>query len=74
MTTAAIFPESILLTLEQDGTLKQITEKVIQGQRITTEEGLWLFEKGELNFLGTLANFVRERLHGKKTYFNRNFI
>ncbi len=73
MTTAAIFPERILLTLEQDGTLKQITEKVIQGQRITTEEGLWLFEKGELNFLGTLANFVRERLHGKKTYFNRNF-
>ena len=30
-------------------------------------------EKGSLPFLGTLANHVREKLHGDKTYFNRNF-
>lgn len=24
-------------------------------------------------FLGTLANFVREKMHGDYTYFNRNF-
>jgi aminodeoxyfutalosine synthase len=32
-----------------------------------------LFEKGGLPFVGALANFVRERLHGDTTYFNRNF-
>ncbi len=32
-----------------------------------------LFEKASLAFLGTLANYIRESLHGNKTYFNRNF-
>jgi len=32
-----------------------------------------LFEKGSLSYLGMLANYVREKLHGNKTYFNRNF-
>ena len=32
-----------------------------------------LFEQGELNFLGSLANDIRERLHGNHTYFNKNF-
>lgn len=50
-----------------------ISEKIINSKRITATEGLILFEKGSLPFLGTLANFVRERMHGNKTYFNRNF-
>jgi len=53
--------------------LKKIAEKVVAGQRISEEEGLILFEEGSLPFLGSLANFVREKLHGDKTYFNRNF-
>src|SRR5262245_6193392 len=53
--------------------LQHIAEKVFAGKRITDEEGLVLFEKGSLPFLGTLANHVREKLHGDKTYFNRNF-
>lgn len=32
-----------------------------------------LFEEGSLPFLGSLANHVRERLHGDIVYFNRNF-
>jgi len=32
-----------------------------------------LFEKATLPYLGALANYVREKLHGDKTYFNRNF-
>ena len=32
-----------------------------------------LFEKAEAGFVGALANYVREQLHGKKVYFNRNF-
>jgi aminodeoxyfutalosine synthase len=63
--------EAILETADKD--LRQIGEKIIARQRITPEEGILLFEKGALPFLGALANHVRERLHGDKTYFNRNF-
>jgi aminodeoxyfutalosine synthase len=73
MTANNSFPESILASVAHDAALKQIAEKVIRKERISEAEGLALFERGELNFLGALANFVRERLHGNKTYFNRNF-
>ncbi|GGC48919.1 aminodeoxyfutalosine synthase [Parapedobacter defluvii] len=56
-----------------DEELKTIATKVYQGQRITQTEGVTLYERGELGYLGVLANFIRERLHGDKTYFNRNF-
>jgi aminodeoxyfutalosine synthase len=53
--------------------LQLIGEKVLSGGRITPEEGVQLFEKGSLSYLGALANYVREKRHGNKTYFNRNF-
>ncbi|OWY19776.1 aminofutalosine synthase MqnE [Sphingobacteriales bacterium UPWRP_1] len=53
--------------------LRAIGEKVVNGQRITPEEGILLYEQGELGFLGALANYIRERKHGSYTYFNRNF-
>jgi aminodeoxyfutalosine synthase len=53
--------------------LNIITEKIINKERITDEDALVLFEKGSLGFLGALANYIREDLHGDKTYFNRNF-
>jgi aminodeoxyfutalosine synthase len=53
--------------------LLTVKEKVYAGERITDEEGLLLFEKGSLPFLGLLANFIREKKHGSLTYFNRNF-
>src|SRR5688572_18219434 len=57
----------------KDRALKNIAEKIGEKERINEEEGLLLFEKGSLAFLGTLANYIREDLHGNKTYFNRNF-
>ena len=62
-----------LLHFTTDIDLKAIAEKVKNQQRITDKEGITLFEKGSLGFVGTLANFIRERLHGDTTYFNRNF-
>ena len=53
--------------------LKLIAEKVKAGQRITDEEGLFLFEKASLGFVGSLHNEVRIRKNGDKVYFNRNF-
>ena len=53
--------------------LSAIGEKVNGGERINDEEGLFLFEKASLSFVGSLANKVKEKLHGDIVYFNRNF-
>lgn len=53
--------------------LKMIAEKVASGERIVFDEGVLLFEKAELAYLGVLANHIREKRHGNTTYFNRNF-
>src|ERR687890_588048 len=53
--------------------LKQIGKKILNNQRISFDEGVLLFEKGSLPYLGSLANWKREQMHGNKTYFNRNF-
>lgn len=53
--------------------LKTIADKIYNNQRISEADALVLFQQGSLPFLGSLANFVRERLHGDTTYFNRNF-
>ncbi|MEO7983771.1 MAG: aminofutalosine synthase MqnE [Bacteroidota bacterium] len=53
--------------------LQQIAQKVKTGQRITDEEGVLLFEKASLGFVGSLANEVRIKKNGDKVYFNRNF-
>ena len=50
--------------------LKLIAKKVLAGERISIEDGCTLYHQGELGFLGTLANFVREKMHGDYTYFN----
>ena len=63
----------ILIATAADSSLKNIAGKVKEGTRISDEECVTLFEKGSLAFVGTLANFIREKLHGDKTYFNRNF-
>ena len=56
-----------------DKALSIVAEKVRNNERITDSEGLLLFEKGSLPFVGALANSIREKLHGDFTYFNRNF-
>ncbi len=66
-------PHVLLSDPQLDGGLKRIAEKVFRGERLSMEEGVALYEKGTLGYLGTLANFVREKRHGGNTYFNRNF-
>jgi aminodeoxyfutalosine synthase len=58
-------------TISKD--LKEIAEKVIAKERITFNEGMLLYEKGELGYLGSLANHIRENKNGNNVYFNRNF-
>ncbi len=56
-----------------DGPLKALAQKVLSEERISEEEGLFLFEKADLSYLGILANYIREKRHQNRTYFNRNF-
>ncbi|MEY3324980.1 MAG: aminofutalosine synthase MqnE [Bacteroidota bacterium] len=53
--------------------LQIIARKVENGERITDQDCLLLFEKGSIGFVGSLANQIKERLHGDKVFFNRNF-
>lgn len=53
--------------------LKQIAQKVINDQRISFEDGVTLYKRGSLGFVGSLANLIRERKSGNKVYFNHNF-
>lgn len=62
-----------LVEATKDKELQRIANKLINKERILFDEGVTLFEKGSLSWLGTLANFVREQKHGDKTYFNKNF-
>ncbi len=64
---------AVLSDPQLDDSLRDIAHKVFNGERITEQEGLILFEKGELGYLGALANYIREKRHGHRTYFNRNF-
>ncbi len=52
--------------------LVPILEKVQKGERLSREDGILLYTTPNLTGLGFLANIVRERLHGSKTYFVRN--
>ena len=71
--SARISDPFVLVATQSDKQLKQIGEKILQKERISFDEGVALFEKGSLSWLGALANWVREEKHGNKTYFNRNF-
>jgi aminodeoxyfutalosine synthase len=69
----SIAPVEILVSQSTDKDVRKIGEKVLNKKRLTFDEGVILFEKGSLSYVGALANWVREQLHGNKTYFNRNF-
>ncbi len=52
---------------------RTIARKVVDGERISFDEGIYLYKNGELAYVSALANFIREKKQGDITYFNRNF-
>ena len=52
--------------------LDAIAAKVRDGQRLTFDDGLALYTSRDIHLIGELANVVRERKHGRKTYYNIN--
>lgn len=63
----------VLVEAQADPILKTIGQKILQNERISFEDGVALFEKSSLPYVGALANWKRNELHGDITYFNRNF-
>ena len=55
-----------------DPHLREIAFKVEDGERLTFEEGVALYNTTDLNALGKLADTVRRRKHGLTTYYNVN--
>ncbi len=51
---------------------EQIAQKVIEGQRLSFDEGLFLYREASFNFLSVLANYAKERLFGDYVFFNIN--
>jgi aminodeoxyfutalosine synthase len=56
-----------------DSDIRNISDKVATGTRITPEEGLLLYSKADLSLLGLLAGIVRRRLNGNNAFYNNNF-
>ncbi len=52
--------------------LMDIYDKVIAGERLDYNDGVRLYATPNLSAVGYLANIVRERLHGDRTYYVRN--
>jgi aminodeoxyfutalosine synthase len=63
----------VIIGAENDNRLQLIGNKVIHNERLSFDEGVYLFKKASLPYVGALANWKRESLHGDKTYFNKNF-
>ena len=64
---------ALIDALPNGKSFSKIAEKVTRNERISDDEALFLFEKASLGLSATLANYIREKKHGDKTYFNRNF-
>lgn len=64
---------SLLDLTIKDSKLLTLSKKVIENNRLTPQDGLYLYQYADLSLLAILANYIRENRHGNKTYFNKNF-
>jgi aminodeoxyfutalosine synthase len=55
-----------------DPALSPIADKVMADERLSFEDGMALYRSDDLHGVGRLADVVRRRKHGLKTYFNVN--
>ena len=56
----------------RDPALEPVAAKVLAGGRLDRDDGLAVAASPDLLGVGRLANLVRERRHGRRTYYNIN--
>lgn len=66
-------PSEFLLARTQNPELQKIAQNIVQGKRVSLDEALLLYQEAELSYLGMLADYVRGKKNGDKTFFNKNF-
>lgn len=60
------------VTPSTDKRMAEIVDKVSKGERLTLEDGVYLYKSDDLLTIGQLANEVNLRKNGKKVYFIEN--
>ncbi|MBI3410316.1 MAG: aminofutalosine synthase MqnE [Planctomycetes bacterium] len=58
--------------MESSSAICEIRPKLNAGERLSFDDGLFLYDHADLFTLGELANLVRERKNGNFTYYNVN--
>ena len=53
----------------RDARLLPLADKVLRGERLSFDDGLLLYATPDLTGVGAMANHVRTRLHGRKSYY-----
>jgi len=64
--------EARLLSRARAVGIEAVARKVLERERLTKQDGLDLYRARDLHVVGALANLVRERKHGDRTFFNVN--
>ncbi|MDR1582815.1 MAG: aminofutalosine synthase MqnE [Prevotellaceae bacterium] len=59
--------------IKNAGDLKQIAQKIYNGERLAIEDGVILYKSNNLPLLASLASFAKQRVSGNNVFFNRNF-
>lgn len=65
--------EKLLCAVDLTEEQKRISKNILDGKRISIEEGVILYKEFPLHLLGLLANYVKEKNTGRKVFFNKNF-
>lgn len=52
--------------------LSDIARRVVNGERLSKEDGIQLFKSNDLLYLGRIADYVRIKKHGNRAYFILN--
>jgi aminodeoxyfutalosine synthase len=55
-----------------DPALRPVAEKLSASQPLAFDDGVALYRSRDIHGIGRLADLVRQRLHGNKTFYNRN--
>jgi aminodeoxyfutalosine synthase len=61
-----------LVNILSDPALRPVAEKVLAGESLSHADGVSLYGSRDVHGIGRLAHHVRTRLHGNKTFYNRN--
>jgi aminodeoxyfutalosine synthase len=70
--TSAVANHHLFKTMIKNSGLDEVYRKIMDHERLSLDDGVRLFETRDLSSVAYMANIVRERLHGNRSYFVRN--